>query len=86
MSDWHELTEALRSHGIAVDGDAQPRRQRGVGEHPRTALRPVRLHAGSHERLVIHDHHPGYLTWEQYQANQAKLAANRSRQSLLRRQ
>lgn len=25
MSDWHELTEALRSHGIAVDGDAQPR-------------------------------------------------------------
>ena len=29
-------------------------------------------------QVVIHDHHPGYLTWEQYQANQAKLAANRT--------
>jgi fructosamine-3-kinase len=24
MSDWHELNEALRGHGIAVDGDAKP--------------------------------------------------------------
>ena len=29
-------------------------------------------------QVVIHDHHPGYLTWEQYLANQAKLAANRT--------
>ena len=26
--------------------------------------------------VVIHDHHPGYLTWPQYQANQQTLAAN----------
>ena len=26
--------------------------------------------------VVIHDHHPGYLTWTQYQANQQTLAAN----------
>ena len=26
--------------------------------------------------VLIHDHHPGYLTWPQYQANQQILAAN----------
>ena len=26
--------------------------------------------------VLIHDHHPGYLTWPQYQANQQTLAAN----------
>ncbi|HEX2806144.1 MAG TPA: recombinase family protein [Kineosporiaceae bacterium] len=29
-------------------------------------------------KVVIHDHHPGYLTWDQYLANQAQLAANRT--------
>jgi DNA invertase Pin-like site-specific DNA recombinase len=28
--------------------------------------------------VLIHDHHPGYITWETYLANQAKLAANRT--------
>ncbi len=27
--------------------------------------------------VVIGDHHPGYITWETYQANQARLRANR---------
>jgi DNA invertase Pin-like site-specific DNA recombinase len=26
--------------------------------------------------VLIHDHHPGYITWEDYLANQARLAAN----------
>ena len=26
--------------------------------------------------VVIHDHHPGYITWDDYLANQARLAAN----------
>ena len=26
--------------------------------------------------MVIHDHHPGYITWDDYLANQARLAAN----------
>ncbi|MGH3279109.1 MAG: recombinase zinc beta ribbon domain-containing protein, partial [Trebonia sp.] len=28
--------------------------------------------------VVIPGHHPGYITWEDYQANQARLAANRT--------
>ncbi len=29
-------------------------------------------------RVVIADHHPGYITWEQFLANQRRLAANRT--------
>jgi DNA invertase Pin-like site-specific DNA recombinase len=29
--------------------------------------------------VVIHDHHPGYISWEQYLANQQRLAANDTR-------
>jgi hypothetical protein len=29
--------------------------------------------------VVIHDHHPGYITWDDYLANQARLAANLTR-------
>ena len=28
--------------------------------------------------VVIHDHHPGYITWEQYLRNEQQLAANRT--------
>lgn len=28
--------------------------------------------------VVIHDHHPGYITWEQFLANEQQLAANRT--------
>ena len=30
-------------------------------------------------QVLIRDHHPSYLTWEDYLSNQAKLAANRTR-------
>ena len=29
-------------------------------------------------QVLIHDHHPGYISWEQYLANEARLAANRT--------
>jgi len=29
--------------------------------------------------VVIHDHHPGYISWEQYLANERRLAANDTR-------
>ncbi|MFD8726304.1 recombinase family protein [Streptomyces sp. NPDC059629] len=29
--------------------------------------------------VLIPDHHPGYITWEQYEANETKRAANRTR-------
>jgi len=28
--------------------------------------------------IVLHDHHPGYISWEDYLTNEAKLAANRT--------
>ena len=28
--------------------------------------------------VVIHDHHPGYISWDDYLANEARLAANRT--------
>src|SRR6201997_2682164 len=28
-------------------------------------------------RVVIHDHHPGYITWDQFLTNRQRLAANR---------
>jgi excisionase family DNA binding protein len=42
------------------------------------------VHTGLVERpraewpVLIHDHHPSYLTWEQFLLNEAKLAANRT--------
>ena len=34
---------------------------------------------------VIHDHHPGYISWEQYERNQAMIAANSKMQSRMLR-
>ena len=28
--------------------------------------------------VVIHDHHPGYISWEQFLRNEQRLAANRT--------
>ncbi|MBI3976808.1 MAG: recombinase family protein [Chloroflexi bacterium] len=46
---------------------------------------PGRPHSGSVHRpadqwpIVLQDHHPAYLTWAEFRANQAQLAANQSR-------
>jgi DNA invertase Pin-like site-specific DNA recombinase len=34
-------------------------------------------------RVVIHDHHPGYVSWEQFLANRQRLAANRTNLEVL---
>jgi DNA invertase Pin-like site-specific DNA recombinase len=34
-------------------------------------------------RVVIHDHHPGYITWDQFLANRQRLAANRTNLEVL---
>jgi len=34
-------------------------------------------------RIVIHDHHPGYITWDQFVANRKRLAANRTNSEIL---
>ncbi len=33
-------------------------------------------------KVFIRDHHEGYISWQQYQANQAKIAENRARRSM----
>ena len=44
----------------------------------------ARVHTGIVERpraewpVLIHDHHPGYISWDDYLANEARLAANRT--------
>src|SRR6201987_342213 len=34
-------------------------------------------------RIVIHDHHPGYITWDQFVANRKRLAENRTNSEIL---
>jgi DNA invertase Pin-like site-specific DNA recombinase len=34
-------------------------------------------------RVTIHDHHPGYITWEQFLANRQRLEANRTNAEVL---
>jgi len=43
----------------------------GMDGHARTRLRPM-----PEWTVCIRDHHPGYLTWSQYERNQAVLTAN----------
>ena len=43
----------------------------GLDGHHHTTARPV-----GEWTVLIKDHHPGYLTWDQYEANLAVLAAN----------
>ena len=43
----------------------------GMDGHARTRLRPM-----ADWTVFIRDHHPGYLTWSQYERNQAVLSAN----------
>ena len=34
-------------------------------------------------RVVIPNHHPGYITWDQFRANRSRLAANRTNSEVL---
>ena len=47
--------------------------------NPDASVRSVRCYRPRSEwPTVIYDHHEGYLTWQQFLANEAKLAANRT--------
>src|SRR5215475_6105256 len=51
------------------------RHERYVDEHGRLRKRTRRLPRAEWS-IVIHDHHPGFIDWETYEANQVRIAAN----------
>ena len=61
--------------GTYVFGRHQARKQIGPTGEIRTQSR--RMPQGEW-RVVIPDHHPGYITWDQFLANRDRLAANRT--------
>jgi DNA invertase Pin-like site-specific DNA recombinase len=64
-----------RYTGSYVYGRTQTRRRLLPSEEPRVKGRS-RRRAPADWPIVRHDHHPGYLTWEQFQRNQQRLADN----------
>jgi DNA invertase Pin-like site-specific DNA recombinase len=61
--------------GTYVYGRTQTRRRLLPREEPRVKGR-CRRRAAADWPIVRHDHHPGYITWEQFQRNQQRLADN----------
>jgi excisionase family DNA binding protein len=61
--------------GVYVFGRRRVHRQ---VEPDGTVRSRVRLLAREQWGIVIHDHHPGYITWEQYLANEQRLKSNRT--------
>lgn len=51
--------------------------ERSIDAGGNISTRTVELPADRWE-VVIHDHHPGYISWDSFNANQRQLAANRS--------
>jgi DNA invertase Pin-like site-specific DNA recombinase len=51
------------------------RRERFIDEDGRTRTRARRLGRDAWEVLIV-DHHPGYIDWATWEANQARIAAN----------
>jgi excisionase family DNA binding protein len=69
---WHMLRNPMYAGGYAF-GKAEAR-TRVVGGRARKTIghsKPV-----ENWTVLIRDHHPGYITWEQYERNQALLADN----------
>jgi DNA invertase Pin-like site-specific DNA recombinase len=61
--------------GTYVYGRTRTRHVVLPGEEPRIKGRTRRVVAEDWP-FVLHDHHPGYLTWEQFQRNQCRLLEN----------
>jgi DNA invertase Pin-like site-specific DNA recombinase len=61
--------------GTYVYGRTKTRNVVLAGEEPRIKGRTRRVVAEDWP-FVLHDHHPGYLTWEQFQRNQRRLLEN----------
>jgi DNA invertase Pin-like site-specific DNA recombinase/predicted DNA-binding transcriptional regulator AlpA len=61
--------------GAFVFGRSKVTRRVGEGGKAGRRIRPLPREEWS---VVIGDHHPGYISWETYEANVARLAANRT--------
>jgi DNA invertase Pin-like site-specific DNA recombinase len=61
--------------GTYVYGRTKTRNVVLAGEEPRIKGRTRRVVADDWP-FVLHDHHPGYLTWDQFQRNQRRLLEN----------
>jgi DNA invertase Pin-like site-specific DNA recombinase len=61
--------------GTYVFGRYQSCKKIGATGEIRTQLRPM---PQDQWRVVIPDHHPGYITWDQFLANRKRLAANKT--------
>jgi DNA invertase Pin-like site-specific DNA recombinase len=66
--------------GAYVYGRRQMDRRRSQPDHPKSGRVVMAL---SEWHALLPDRCPAYLSWEQYERNQARLAANRSRASTL---
>jgi excisionase family DNA binding protein len=80
---WGRLTHAraagiLRNPAYAGAYVFGRRRSRQVVTPDGQVRSSVTLLPRDQWEVLIRDHHPGYITWEDYQANQEKLAANRT--------
>lgn len=78
---WHMLRNAVYA-GAYVFGKTESRTRVVEGR--------ARKSAGHYKppeswTVLIHDHHPGYISWEQYERNQAMIAANSKMQSRMLR-
>jgi DNA invertase Pin-like site-specific DNA recombinase len=61
--------------GTYVYGRTKTRKALLPGEEPRIKGRTRRI-AVEDWSIVLHDHHPAYITWERFQQNQLQLIAN----------
>jgi excisionase family DNA binding protein len=80
---WGRLTHAraagiLRNPAYAGAYVFGRRRSRQVVNPDGSVRSSVTLLPRDQWDVLIRDHHPGYITWEAYLANEAKLAANRT--------
>lgn len=52
------------------------RRQARKGGKPKSGRSRALLRDPEHWQIVIHEHHPGYITWEEFERHQAQLQNN----------
>jgi len=75
-SSVHSMLTNPAYAGVYVFG--RTRTGRRLDETGRVVVSKTPVSDVSRWGVAIHDHHPGYISWETFQANQARLAANNS--------
>jgi hypothetical protein len=71
----YQAIHLVLSNPVYAGAYAYGRRREGGPREPGPA-RPRRRFALDAREVLLHDHHPAYLTWEQYLANRAVLRDN----------